>query len=441
MRTGASLLMYVALYQLAASIWTKSRPRRVFFLLVSVGSGFGWILAPLTGDGSFFDVTTPGAFPFYSSLMNVHYPLAIACVALLASVIVVIFRPGVTELPTVNNEGLTIFLVSLLLAFIYPLALIPLAIAFGINLAVDFYKTRTMNRPQLIWFLWFGVPALPMVTYYAAVAQNNRVVAEIWSQQQSSPVSPVLLILGLGLPLIVALPGISRAIRRFEADGDRFMLIWLLTIVALMYLPSLFQQRFTFALMIPIVYFATRATEDFWLRQVKSRRWHRRIFAAVLPIIAASHLFVLILPLRPLSTDDFSDAGSVLLRHNYVDAFNWLERNTDSSDVILASPDVSLWIPARVGARAVYAHPRHTTDPKIKKAAVLEWYRQTDAEGCDSLLRGDISFDGRYRVRYVIVGPNEEEIGHSVCPEALHLVRTFNTVKVYAVESIADIND
>jgi hypothetical protein len=280
-----------------------------------------------------------------------------------------------------------------------------------------------------------------MVAYYAAVARYNPVVAEIWSQQQSSPVSPVLLVFGLGLPLIFALPGIFRAIRRFEPDGDRFMLIWLLTIVALIYLPSLFRQRFAFALMIPVVYFATRATEDFWLNHVTSRRWHRRIFAALLPLLAASQLFVLILPLRPLSTDDFNDAGSILLQNDYIDAFNWLKRNADSSDVILASPEVSLWIPSRVGARVVYAHPRHTTDPAIKKAAVINWYRQVDIELCAPLLRGQISFDGRYTVHYVIVGPIEEEIGHSVCPEALRLVTTFDAVKVYLVESITDIND
>ena len=36
------------------------------------------------------------------------------------------------------------------------------------------------------------------------------------------------------LALIVALPGIYRAIRRFERDGDRVMLLWLACIVIAM---------------------------------------------------------------------------------------------------------------------------------------------------------------------------------------------------------------
>ena len=42
-RIGASLFMYIALYQLAAGIWMRVRTRRIFFILVAVGSGLGWL--------------------------------------------------------------------------------------------------------------------------------------------------------------------------------------------------------------------------------------------------------------------------------------------------------------------------------------------------------------------------------------------------------------
>jgi hypothetical protein len=40
-RVFASLFMYVALYQLAASIWSRVRARRVFFVVASIGAGLG----------------------------------------------------------------------------------------------------------------------------------------------------------------------------------------------------------------------------------------------------------------------------------------------------------------------------------------------------------------------------------------------------------------
>jgi len=48
-RTVAALFMYMALYQLAATIWMKIRTRRLFFTLVSIGAGFGWLYGILTG--------------------------------------------------------------------------------------------------------------------------------------------------------------------------------------------------------------------------------------------------------------------------------------------------------------------------------------------------------------------------------------------------------
>ena len=432
-RGGAALFMYVALYQLPSNIWMKQRPRRVFFILVTIGSGFGWILAPLTNKIGFLDLTTPGAFPFYSTLVNVHYPLAIACLALISGVIVVIFRPGEVNSPTVYNGGLLVFVLSLILAFIYPLALIPIILAFATCLGIDWYKTKELTRPRMHWFMWFCIPALPMLAYYVSVLRYNDVASEMWALQHTVDTTSIpLFLLGLGLPLIVALPGIYRAFRRFEPDGDRFMLIWLIVIVLCIYLPTRFHQQSAVAIMIPVVYFATRATEDFWLRRVTSRRWQRRIFAAAIPLIAASNLLVMVLPTRPLTDETVRGTRHMLLQEDYLDAFDWLKDNTGSGDVVLASPDVSLWIPPLTGVRVFYTHSQQTIQPGLKKQALLDWYRETDPSDCQSLLQGEISYTGSYTVSYVLVGPKEEEIGESICLHVLDLVQSFGVVQIYA---------
>lgn len=432
-RGGVALFMYVALYQLPANIWMKQRPRQVFFILVTIGSGFGWILAPLTNDIGFLDLTTPGAFPFYSTLVNVHYPIAIACLALITSVIVVIFRPGQVEAPNVYNGGLLVFVLSLILAFVYPLALIPITIAFATCLGIDWYKTREITRPRLNWFMWYCIPALPMLAYYVSVLRYNDVASEMWVLQNTveSPSIPLFL-LGLGLPLIIALPGIYRAVRRFEPDGDRFMLIWLVVMVLCIYLPTGFHQQSVVGIMLPIVYFATRATEDFWLRRVTSRRWQRRIFAAAIPFIAATNILVLILPLRALSDEERLDDRHILLQQDYADAFDWFNDNMAADAIILASPDVSLWIPAKTGAKVFYSHDQQTLQPATKERALLNWYRETDANRCQPLLLGELSFSGPYTVSYILVGPKEQAIGESICLHTLDLVESFGEVQIYA---------
>jgi hypothetical protein len=255
----------------------------------------------------------------------------------------------------------------------------------------------------------------------------------MWFRQYSvDPTSVPLFLLGLGLPLIIALPGIYRAIRRFEPDGDRFMLLWLVAILLCIYLPTGFHQQSAVGLLIPIVYFATRAAEDFWLRRVTSRRWQRRIFAAMIPVIAASNILVLVLPLRPLTDESVRGTKHVLLQEDYVNAFRWLRDNDAAGEVILASPDVSLWIPAQIGARVIYTHPQQTIQPTAKKQAVLEWYREIDPTRCEPLLQGEFSYTGSYQVRYVLVGPKEAEIGESICLHMLHLVQSFGEVQIYA---------
>jgi len=106
-RVGAGLTMYIALYQLAAMIWMRVRTRRIFFVVVSLGAGFGWFLTPLTETFTYLDVVVPSAFPFHSSLVNVHFPLAIACLAILGGIIVTVTRPGNKDVPSVQNGGVT----------------------------------------------------------------------------------------------------------------------------------------------------------------------------------------------------------------------------------------------------------------------------------------------------------------------------------------------
>ena len=42
-RVATSFFMFFALYQLGATIWPRTRPRRWFFMLISAGSGLGWL--------------------------------------------------------------------------------------------------------------------------------------------------------------------------------------------------------------------------------------------------------------------------------------------------------------------------------------------------------------------------------------------------------------
>lgn len=415
-RVVASLIMYMALYHFAATIWPRQRSRRIFFTVASIGSGLGWILVIFTGGTTSPDLVIPEIYPFYSSLVNVHFPLTIACIALTASVLVTAFRPGVNDDPALNNGGLAIILLSFALSLLYPQSLVPLIGAVAVYGLIHVVRQRTIKWREVRWLLVLVLPALPMAAYYVAVVSYNPAAAE-WNRQNITlaPSLPLLAI-GLGVPLLMALPGIARAIRKFEQDGDQFMLIWLLVMLVVMYLPSNIQRRFAVGMMIPMAYFVTRALEGFWFNFV-NRRWRYRLLMAVVPTITMSYLLVLM--------GNLSISIGPFLERDYAAAFQWLKQHTQPDEVILASPDVSIWIPGWVGGRVVYGHPFETLNASAKEQMVLTWYKAENLSDCSALLVD-------YNVQSVIVGPQENAIGQSKCLDTLNPVFNYGSVTVYA---------
>lgn len=432
-RVGTSIFMYLALYQLAATIWMRVRTRRIFFVFTAVGSGLGWIMTPISGSDTYIDLITPQAFPFLSSLVNVHYPLAVACLALLTSVIIVIFRPGEDNKPTINNGGGLLAITSMLLVIVDPLAFIPILIAFFIRLGIEWYTRRQIIYSQFHWLIWLIVPALPWLAYDLAVVFYNDVAAGLIHQQsQVPPPDPLVLILSLGLPLFAALPGLYRGIYRFEPDGDRFMVIWLAAMIIFAYLPFGSSDHFLTAIALPVMYFLTRSIEDFWFKYI-SRRHRYHTLVALIPVMAASNLLALSLPVQVVSTGNFDEGSGMLLQRDYTAAFNWLDNQIRVDDVVLASPDTSLWIPVWVSqARVMYGYPAGTLEAGNKRQAILRWYRERDIANCTTLLDGPAAENGlTYRVRFVIYGPQEQDIGDSICTRILQPLRQFGSVRIY----------
>jgi hypothetical protein len=291
-RVVSAVFMYLALYQLSASIWMRVQSRQRFFLLAVFGSGLGWLVLLLTGSSlDSADFSAPEAFPLQSSLMSVHVPLALACLALIISIVIMAYRPGAKSYPDLNNNGLILALLSLFMSVCFLPLIVPLAAALVLYVGIHTLQKRRWNWREVQWLLTLVVPAIPALTYYLMTVTYNPAVA-IWNAQNiaTSP-SPLMLLIGFGVPFIVALPGIWRALRRFEADGDQFMILWLMMMVLFCYLPFNIQRYFLGGAMIPIAYFATRSISDFWAQRVQGARWaYGLVFLSVVSTVCVLFL-------------------------------------------------------------------------------------------------------------------------------------------------------
>lgn len=421
-RVLAGLFMFHAIYALSAAIWSRVNTRRIFWFLASVGAGLGWVVLPLSQRVT-PDTATSLIFPFHTVLMNAHLPLAVGCLCFLAAAMLDSLRPDQTSMPAVTNSGLTLIVFSITLALVYASAFIPLTLAYGAALALDAQRRR-LPRRNLFWFGWFVIPALPLLTYYVTVSVNNPVVRQLWALDLRVPVPDVpLLLAAVGLPLLIALPGLWRAVRRFEPDGSRFMLIWLLAMLVLAYTLPGMRGTLLLGLMLPLAYFAARASEDFWLPLLPNRRVRYGIIAALVPVMVASHGVALLSPL-------IDPSPRLTVPTDYAAAFSFLRGRTRDG-VVLAAPHVSVWAPAWTGRRVVYAAPSLTLVPTSKAAAVIRFYAEDDPEACAAQLARFPSVRGRYTVRYVLYGPLERELGDSACLDALVEIARFGSVNVY----------
>lgn len=428
-RILASIFMLSSLYQLAAVTWTRIKARRTFFVLATVGSGLGWIVFLFTGEMTTVDLDSPLAFPIYGALVSIHYPLAIACLALTAAEFIPVFRPGADQQLDAHTGAPVIFL-GLSLAILYGLALLPISLALIASVVAKAIAYRRLPRRELRWLSWFVIPTLPLAAYYILTALQNPAF-EIWLRQRQLPAPGVLnLLLGCGVLLILSLPGLLRAVRRLEADGDRFMLFWLTAMMIFIFLPVFGGMSFGLGLILPIAYFATRSLDDYWFKRVvkvpKMQFW---LYVIAIPVLSLSHLLVTFLPILPLYRADLElDA---LLRDDYRRVLSWIGQSATSTDVIMTAPTIGVWVPIVAEARPVYGHPSETLTAESRLQMVKDWYAISEAEECTWAFDETATRTNGFTVQYVIYGPYEQQLGSAECLNRLQPVATLGEVSIY----------
>jgi hypothetical protein len=421
-RLFSVFLMCLALYQFGSVVWRRVRTRRLFFVWLMFGSGFGWLLTILNVTAS-PDLTIPEAFPLYSALVNAHFPLAFAMIAISAGIIIRAFRPGFKEDPNVQNGGLTLLLSTLGLAVIAPHAVVSITSGLGLMIAIKVIASRKLEIRPFRWLMVMVLPAVPIALYYMAEVRYNPAVAAWSAQNVTLTPNPMIYFAGYGIPLLVALPSIYRAVRNFEPDGDQFMLLWLLSIFVLVYIPVDPQRRFSIGAMIPITYFAIRTLDS--LRQRTKRVTQQNRIAAAL-IGSSSLTYMLLIFALGLFSASATEDPLFYIDADYRSAFAWIHEDGTPQDVVLADPTISVWVPGKAGTRVIYGHPYETINAEYNEAQLEGWL---DADTSDDPLCADVLSE--FAVDYVVIGPLEAE-STSACAETLTELQQFDDVVVYA---------
>lgn len=402
-RLIGSMLMFLAIYEFMAD-WTDDvNQRRIGWILAVIGAGFGWV-ALLFGVITPDILTLPEAFPLQAAYANPHFPMALAIGIWMAHVLAARALNSEAPAPSLLDgftPGLafgTIFLMST-----SPFVLVPIGIGYAALCAWLWYRHRQIPRRALAWggvVILFG---LPLAAYNLWAVSNLNPVFQQWMAQNVTPSPPLWHYLVAFGPLL-ALAGVAvwRSRHLLQAY-DVFLLGWLVTGVLLLYAPFSLQRRFSMGLIIPLSVYAARGL---WrvVAPLISPRPERQQFAVLIVCAFFMPTTALAIALPLVGTVEPAARGyPYYLTADETAALDWIEQQTPPHSIILASPELSLFIPAW-GRRVIYGHPYETLRAAQRERAVRDFFSGADCSVLEDEA-ADYVWIGRYEQR--IAGDGE----------------------------------
>ncbi|HEC23247.1 MAG TPA: hypothetical protein ENI95_10060 [Chloroflexi bacterium] len=402
-RLVGGMLLFVALYQFAA-LWTDSVvQRRITWGLAIVGGGFGW-LALLAGHVSPDILILPEAFPLQAVYANPHFPWAIAIAVWMASILIRVTLDEEDRWPGLDWQTVGLALGSVALISMAPFILLPIGIGFAALCGWLWWRGRAFPRRAVQWGAVVILFSLPLALYNAWAISGANPVFHAWMSQNLTPSPPVWdYLIAFGPLLLLAAVGLWGSRDRLHA-GDFFLLGWLLSAFVLLYAPLGLQRRFSMGITVPLSVYAGRGLWRVIVPRIRVR-WRPLAVGAAFGLFAPTVVLAVVLPL----VGTFSpEAGHYYyISQDEYDALTWLEENADPGTLVLASPDLSLFIPV-YGHRVVYGHPFETLHAEERQQAVLAFYAGEDCRVVDE--------EG---VEYIVIGPRERNLAASdgaACP-------------------------
>ena len=418
-RVVSGFLMLLVVYRFIARFVAPVHTRRMAFLLAATSSGLGWLVemvhSTLPGGISPVDFWFIDAYTFFSLFIVPHFSVAIAL--LLSTYGVLLRLAGEVDDPSPATavrlqDGMVVVLFSWGLGLIHPYALLLADLIPVLYLAWRVVAKRRLPARLLVALVLMGLAQAPLLLYDYRVFTTSPVFRSWATQNATLSPPPTYYLLGYGVVALLAAWGVRPALR--SSSRVPFLLLWIVAACALAYLPWGLQRRFVEGVHVGLCVLAGYGLVD-GLNLVLARplEWMARLLrystrrlrwlaqALILVLAALSNLYLV---------SGYTLAASA--RHpalfhtaDEVAAVEWLDRNSEWDETVLAAYETGNWIAGTIGHRVVLGHWAETVDHEVKRVQVTAFY----GAGTTDLERRDLL--DRWGVRYVYVGPLEQALG------------------------------
>ncbi len=273
---------------------------------------------------------------------------------------------------------------------------------------------------QMVWIILGGAPVILYAV--AAVRLDSQLAA--WNAQNLTPTPPAWdLALAFSPAWVLAVAGIWQVIHSRERTG-RLFVVWVCVVAALIYAPFGLQRRFLVGAYIPLAGLAAYGLGA--LEEHFGIRWAQIGMKATIALALPSTLLVLLLGQFGIISRD----PLFFLEKREMQALEWLEANTSTNALVLASPRMGMFIPAHTGRRVIYGHPFETVNAAEEEAAVVQFFQFAASRPAETR-----SFLEDRAVDYILFLPRENELRELGRIPGLVLVYDQQNVLIYQVIS------
>jgi len=146
----------------------------------------------------------------------------------------------------------------------------------------------------------------------------------------------------------------------------RVLLVWCLAGIILLYLPIGLQRRLMIGLMIPLAGLSALGLQYLSFGSVRRQLG---LTGLLFLLAVPTNLIVLLAGVHGVLVHD----SLLYLTRAESQGLNWLAEHTPNSALVLASPEMGLFIPAYSGQRVIYGHPFETRQAEDMKGLVVRY--------------------------------------------------------------------
>lgn len=353
-RIGGAVALIWAVSRLTKNIFGLSWERKFAFLIILIGSGFGWI-AVLAGLFT-SDFWIAEAFPFLSMYTNPHFSLGLALIIL-------------SILPGGKRPFLWRIMLGLGTAIVQPFGVVIVSLVLiGDGLLwiadkkpawADIYKSEKVKG-----LAGFGLGGGILLIYQFWAIVNDPILAA-WHAQNQTPTPDLIDLLISFSPVgIIAVFGIRNAWQRPIA---RKLVIWAAVSIILVFIPWSLQRRFLTGIYVPLAALSVFGLN--WLSE-KNRSGIKFWAVVVLILSLPTNIIVVTSGLQAAIKQD----QQIFIDVDSLSVLNWIKEYTPQDELVIAEQDMGLFIPSFTGRRVVYGHPFETISAEEEKGFLATFF-------------------------------------------------------------------